>query len=171
MIRTIAFYCCLFTAATLYAQPGQGDLRLGFQLSPTFSWMNTNDNLINSDGTNLGLKTGLLAEFFFQENYSISTGLNFHFNAGGTLFYEDSYETIDIWNDGVDIVSDTSFSGGTAFKYGLQFLEIPLGLTLRTREFGYLRYYVRPAVTLGILTQSRGEVKNTSFIDPEESFD
>lgn len=171
MARSLLFFSLLLLGTTLYAQPGVGDLRFGLQMSPTFSWMNTNDNLINSDGTNLGLKLGLLGEYYFQERNSISTGINFHFNTGGTLFYEESFDEVNIWNDDVDIVSDTSFTGGTSFKYALQYVEIPFGLTLRTREFGYLQYYVRPLITLGLLTQSRGNVVNTSFIDPEESFD
>lgn len=157
-------------AAALFAQPMRGDLRFGMLVSPTFSWMTTNEKLINSDGTNLGLKLGLISEFYFEDNYSFSTGLNFHFNAGGTLYYEDSYENVDIWNDEIEGVSEFSFAGGTAFKYELQFLEIPLGLTLRTREFGYMRYYFQPSLGIGILTQSRGKVKNTSIVDAEETF-
>ncbi len=170
MLRSLLFGLGLFTAVAVIAQPVQGDMRFGMLLSPTFSWMNTNINQINSDGTNLGLKLGLITEFYFQDNYSFSTGLNFHFNAGGTLFYDDTYETVDIWNEDVEGVSEFTFAGGTAFKYELQFLEIPLGLTLRTREFGYLRYYFQPSLGVGILTQSRGKVKNTGLVDPEETF-
>lgn len=140
-------------------------------MSPTFSWMTTNNNLINSDGTNLGLKLGLVSEFYFRENYSFTTGINFQLNAGGTLFYEDSFDEVNIWNDEIDGVSEFDFTGGTAFKYDLQYVEIPFGLTLRTREFGYVRYYMQPLLTLGFLTQSRGKVLNTSVVDAEESFD
>ncbi|MEM9836618.1 MAG: porin family protein [Bacteroidota bacterium] len=168
MTRSLLFCLCLALATGLSAQ---NDIRFGFQLSPTFSWMNTNDNQINSDGANLGLKMGLLTEFYFRENYSIATGINFHFNAGGTLFYENTFETVDIWNDDIEGVSEQTFVGGTAFKYELQFVEIPFGLTLRTREFGYLRYYFQPLITLGIVTQSRGSVTNFPGVDSEESFD
>lgn len=171
MTRSLLFCLGVLCAATLSAQPLQGDIRFGLLMSPTFSWMNTNQNLINSDGTNLGMKVGLISEFYFRDNYSFTTGLNFHFNAGGTLFYEDSFESVDIWNDDIDGISELEFDGGTAFKYELQYVEIPLALTLRTREFGYLRYYVQPALGLGILTQSRGKVTNDGQVDSEEAFD
>lgn len=170
-------YITLFALLTLMcfgrltAQTMQGDMRFGFQMSPTFSSMNTDNNQINGDGTNLGLKLGLMTEFYFRENYSFSTGLNFHLNAGGTLFYENTFDEVDIWNDDIEGVSDTSFSGGASFKYNLQYVEIPLALTLRTREFGYLRYFIRPGFNLGILTQARGNVRNVSYVDSEESFD
>jgi len=163
----------LLTCASLQAQ-FSGDLKFGIQLSPTFSGMTTNDNLINRDGSNLGLKLGVIGEYYFGETYSIHTGLGFHFNAGGTLFYEDQYQKVDIWRESLDgaltSVPD-SVAGGLSYKYDLQYLEIPLGLTLRTRQFGYIRYFVRPAIHLGILTQSRGSIKNAGFIDDEENFD
>ncbi len=177
MTRSLLFTLCLFlaTAATVNAQAVQGDLRFGFQLSPTFSSMNTDNNQINGDGTNLGLKLGLMSEFYFRDNYSFSTGLNFHLNAGGTLFYEDTFEDVNIWDEAVDDAlpdMDTmNFAGQTSFKYNLQYVEIPLALTLRTREFGYLRYFVRPGFNLGILTQSRGNVKGDDRLDDEEEFD
>ncbi len=153
-----------------------GDLKFGIQLSPTFSSMSTNDNLINRDGSNLGLKLGLIGEYYFRENYSFHTGLGFHFNAGGTLFYEDQFTKVDIWRESLDSALPASalpdsIAGGLSYKYDLQFLEIPFGLTLRTREFGYLRYYVRPSLHLGILTQSRGSIENAGFISNEENFD
>lgn len=170
MTRSFIF-CLLFVATITSGLQAQGDLRFGFQMSPTFGWMTTNNNLINSDGTNLGLKMGLMAEFYFRDNYSFSTGINFQLNAGGTLFYEDSFEEVNIWQDDIDGVSEFDFTGGNSFKYDLQYVEIPFGLTLRTREFGYLRYYVQPLFTLGFLTQSRGKVNNSPDVDSEESFD
>lgn len=170
MTRSLIF-SLLFVATVTSSIRAQGDIRFGFQMSPTFGWMTTNDNLINSDGTNLGLKLGLMAEFYFRDNYSFTTGINFQVNAGGTLFYEDSFDEVSIWNEDIDGVSEFDFTGGNSFKYDLQYVEIPFGLTLRTREFGYLRYYIQPLFTLGFLTQSRGKVKNFMPIDSEESFD
>ena len=153
-----------------------GDLNFGIQFSPTFSSMRTDNNLINSDGSNLGLKLGIIGDYYFAENYSFHTGLGFHFNAGGTLFYEDQFRRVDIWRESLDGALTNppdSIAGGIGFKYNLQFVEIPLGLTLRTREFGYLKYFVRPALHLGFLTKSRGQVSGPSnnFIDEDEDFD
>ncbi len=173
-LRTLLL-CTIFGFASLALKAQfAGDLQFGIQLSPTFSGMTTNNNLINRDGTNLGLKLGVIGEYYFGETYSFHTGLGFHFNTGGTLFYENQFERVDIWQESLDNALTTvpdSISGGLGYKYDLQYVEIPLGLTLRTREFGYLRYYVRPALHLGILTQSRGSLTNAGFVDDEESFD
>ena len=78
-----------FLSLTSYMTFAQGDLRFGFQTSPTFSWMSANTNRINSSGTNLGLRLGMLGAFYFRENYAFTTGLGFAFGSGGTLLHED----------------------------------------------------------------------------------
>ncbi|MEL6668592.1 MAG: hypothetical protein AAFP08_06455, partial [Bacteroidota bacterium] len=64
---SILLLASLFHVCGLHAQ--QNNIQFGFQLSPTFSNMNTSDNLINSDGTNLGLKMGLVGEIPIGDNY------------------------------------------------------------------------------------------------------
>jgi hypothetical protein len=174
MRKILIIAALLTTAFSARAQfvGTQNDLKFGFQLSPTFSWMNTDDTKINANGTNLGLKLGMIGEYFFRENYSISTGIGFHFNAGGTLFYEETVDSLSIWAE-ANVPGDNLYAGGTSFKYGLQYVEIPLGLKMRTREFGYVRYYVEPHVLLGFRTQARGNVENdksASAVDPEEKY-
>ncbi len=148
----------------------QGDIRFGFQLSPSFSWMSTNDNKITPSGTNLGLKLGMIGEYYFAENYAFSTGLGFSFNSGGTLLHEyaGNYWTK---SDLPANLADT-LRAGSKLKYGVQYLEIPIGLKMRTREFGYIRYFLEPGVQLGIKTQARGVINDpTQSGENEEKFD
>lgn len=146
---------CLSLSNLVVAQ--YSNLRLGFQTSPTFSFMGTDDNQINSNGTNLGLKLGMLAEMYFQENYAFITGLGFAFNSGGTLRHERGGQ---IWTrselpNGVD----PNLFAGVNLKYGIQYVEIPFGLKFRTNEFGYVRYWVEiPTLTLGFRSQARGAI-------------
>ncbi len=150
-------------------------IQFGVQLSPTFSYLTTNNTLIESDGTNLGLKLGLIAEYYFQDNYSIHTGLNVHFGSGGALRYDEQFTEVDIWSESLGETLVTAPTpaqlSGKVFDYSIQYVEIPLGLTLRTREFGYLRYFVRPMVALGIVTNSKGSIENANFIASDENFD
>lgn len=149
------------------AAHSQGDLRFGFQLSPTFGWMNTNLNNISTQGTNLGLKLGMIGEYYFRENYAFSTGIGFYFNAGGTLFHErgGSY-----WQeaDVPAVAREAMEDGEIKLKYSIQYVEIPAALKMRTREFGYLRYYVEPSIILGFETQATGSVKGPGVGDEAE---
>jgi opacity protein-like surface antigen len=150
-----------FFFIALLSLKAQADFRFGFQMSPSFSWMQTSDNKINANGTNLGLKLGVLGEFYFRQNYAIIGGLGFSFNSGGTLkhdiggnFWPDS----DLSNP--DLNSEpNSLQDGVNLKYGIQYVEIPFGLKMRTQEFGYLRYFAEiPVITLGVRTQARGDI-------------
>lgn len=144
-------------------------IRFGFQLSPTFSWMSANTSRTNSSGTNLGLKMGMIGEFYFQENYAIVTGLGFAFNQGGTL----QHERAGCYWDDSDLDLDSTFynatyqcfelPSGVKLKYNIQYLEIPLRFKMRTREFGYLRYFLEPGITLGIETQATGSIEGVGI--------
>ncbi len=136
------------------------DIRFGFQLSPSFSWMNTNTNRINRNGTNLGIKVGMLGEFYFRDNYAFATGLGFHFNAGGTLQHEapGSYWTKSDLPSSLD-----TLSAGADLKYSIQYLEIPLSIKMRSNEIGYLRYWLQPGITLGMRTQAQGDITGSGI--------
>ncbi len=167
MKNIIAIFGLLFFSLSLSAQ---NDIQFGFELSPAVSWLSTDNNKINTNGPNLGLKLGMIGEYYFRENYSFTTGIGFHFNAGGKLFYEETIDTVSIWTD-ANIPGDNVYEGGTDFKYSIQYVEIPFGLKLRTREFGYLKYYVEPRLTMGFRTQSKGNILNDAAVDSEEAFD
>jgi hypothetical protein len=51
-------------------------------------------------------------------------------------------------------------------------VEIPLGLKLRTKEFGYVRYFIEPRMSMAFRTQARGNIDDKdASVDPEEDFD
>lgn len=162
-----AFLCFVSTIA--FAQE-EMNIRFGFQLSPSFSWMTSNTNRINSSGTNLGIKLGMFGEFYFRENYAFVSGIGFHFNSGGTVLHEfgGSY-----WHDTDIVTSENPLSDMVKLKYSIQYVEIPALLKMRTKEFGYIRYYVEPGFNIGIKTQARGNVNDPKIggIDPDEKFD
>ncbi|MEY4936747.1 MAG: hypothetical protein RIS64_3106 [Bacteroidota bacterium] len=146
------------------------DWHFGFQLSPTFSWMSSDSKFVQSVGSPVGLKLGILAEKRFADNYAVTTGIGFHFNTGGGLrhdasgtFWTNSYSDFNPQPTPTD-----TFLPNTLLKYNLQFLEIPVGLRMRTQEFGYLRYFMEPLLTLGIRTQARGSIVGSGKFDQEK---
>lgn len=154
-MKKIIVLLVLFATLSMEATAQYNDLRFGMELSPSFSWLTTDDNQINRSGTNLGLKLRMLGEIQFQENYALATGIGFHFNAGGQLQHDLGgrfWPNSDL-GPGLD-----SLPSGTNLRYNLQYVEIPVGLKMRTREFGYFRYYLQPALTIGFNTQARGDI-------------
>ena len=132
--------------------------KFGLQLSPSLTWMNTNEPKLSGGGTNLGLKLATQAEFFFAPNYAIATGIGVHFNAGGTLKSSEGgrfFTTTIPDGDGFGSIVGPN----VALKYSIQYVEIPLALKLRTREFGYLTYYIEaPIFTFGFRGKTTGSL-------------
>ncbi len=143
-----------------------GELRLGFQLSPSVSWISTDDKAINGNGGAVGMRLGMMGEYYFRENYALISGINFAFNQGGTLLHE---EGGNFWSKSE--LSDTALTAlpnGVNLKYHIQYIEVPLGIKMRTKEFGYIRYFAEiPLFSLGVKVQARGDIKGTSRLDTE----
>ena len=169
-IVTLFSFCTLLLIGTLHAQ--NADIRFGFQASPTISFFSTDQNLINNNGSNFpGLKLGLLGESYFAENYAITAGIGFAFNQGGRLAFEDGrFDGAPFWpntDKGVD-VPDTIGVNNFNLKYAIQYVEVPIGLKLRTSEMGYFRYYLEPHAVIGFRTNARGEVQGDGLSDIEK---
>ena len=160
-MKNITFLTLLFILALCYHSNAQNDIRFGFQLSPNLTWLITNDNTITREGTNIGLRLGVMGEYYFAERYAITGGLGFAFGQGGGLtherggnFFPNSALTNPNLNSGAGSLPD-----GVELGYQVQYIEIPLGLKLRTDEIGYLRYFAEvPVFTFSFRAQSKGAI-------------
>jgi hypothetical protein len=101
--------------------------KLGVHFSPTFNWISTTQS--NTDN-NLSLKYsfGLIGEYAFATNYSLLSGIDIN-RRGGSLA-----------------------AGGRTGDYSAGFIQVPIALKLRTREFGYLTYFAKFGGSLGVKT-------------------
>lgn len=158
-LATIATLLTFFSLSS-FAQEG-GGLRIGLQLSPTFSWLSSDDNTINNNGTNLGLKLQVMSESYFQENYAFTVGFGFAFNQGGVLQYDEGGA---LWRNTLEEGAET-FPAGVDLKYDVQYIEVPVGLKLRTREFGYIRYFVEPNLVVSFKSKARGTAKGNDELE------
>ncbi len=125
MQRAFLILIGLILFFNLNAQTGKRT-RLGFLLSPQISWLNSDHESVNSNGSKFGYNFGLLVDHFFDTNYAITTGLTIN-TSGGKLTY-----------DLQDMDGNAYTSNET---YQLKYLEIPLGLKLLTNEFHRSRFY------------------------------
>lgn len=159
----LAFFTLLLS--TTFAQ--DSPYRFGFEVSPSVSWLRTDDNKINSNGANLGLRLALNGEKYFAENYALTFGLGFAFNQGGTLKHDIGG---DLWP--TSELSDPIYRALPSevnLKYGIQYVEIPFGFKMRTNEFGYIRAFAElPRFILGFRTQSRGAIDAQGFENTEK---
>lgn len=169
LFLTIAITACLHN--TTYAQNYEGNVdmqdndqhynhhkhdhldmnrvRFGAYIAPNSSWMHPTASKsddgnyhVQSDGSIIGYSWGLMADYFFSENYGIATGFNLN-TTGGQIFANGSS------NPNPNAPNDVL---AAKFKYHLQFLEIPFALKLRSDEVGPsgVKIFGQVGLTLGI---------------------
>lgn len=167
-LALLFFFSALLLGET-FAQEG---IRLGFQASPTWSWMRTDKNQLEGVSSNWGAKLGVLGEYYFANNYAITTGLGFAFNHGGTL--QNGYNKWQPWDDSEivnEIPSSPVFGPNAKLHYRLTYVEVPFGLKMRggSGEDSRMRFYAElPIFTLGFLTKAVGDVRGTDAQNVEE---
>lgn len=165
-MRLAIIILTILTAGPLMAQ--DGSFRFGFKTSPGLSWMNSNDNKINSNGMNLAFKLGAIGEYHFSDQYSFATGLGFGFNHGGTLLYDQGGNLLE--QSSLSEQSLHSLPDGVNIKYALQYIEIPVSFKMRTQEIGYWRYYVEiPTFTFSFNTKARADIEGEGVETEDEN--
>ncbi len=119
-------------------------IRFGAYVAPDISWMKpttaTDDEKaydVKSDGSKVGFIYGLMADYFFAENYGIVTGLQIN-STGGKIT-----ATARDQSKAKDKVTKATFD------YRLQYLEVPLALKLRTDDVSGFRFFGQLGVTAG----------------------
>jgi Outer membrane protein beta-barrel domain len=160
-------FATVFTTMT-FAQ----DLRFGLQLSPSWSWITTDNSKINGAGTALGLKLGLVIENRFSEAYSISSGIGFHFNTGGSLrfglpgqLWKNSWSNF----DAIPKAPLDTFAKDAKLRYSITFVEVPIGLKFRTPEAGnHIRWFAEPMLSFGFRSSAKGEISAANPIPEQE---
>ena len=136
--------------------------------------MRTDNSKINGSGNATGLKMAVIAENRFSQAYAISTGIGFNFNTGGRLqvdapsrYWTKSWDNFDVKPN---VKADSAaFSKESKFRYGLTFVEIPLGLKMRTPETGnHTRFFIEPHLALGFLSNAKGAIIGSNNLDQEK---
>lgn len=107
-------------------------LRFGAYFAPTQAWMHPAASVsddghyhVSSQGSKTGYCWGLVAEYYFAQNYGIATGFNVDL-AGGKISSTANVPKLDTTQPNTLTKAD--------MNYKLQYLEIPFALKLRSDE-------------------------------------
>ena len=134
ILLTIAFVIALTINASAQYKPFQ----FGLKVEPGIGWAKLNSEHLSNNKTKMNFNWGFVGNFYFVENYGLSTGFNVKF-----MNYEYSFET------STDI--NNTLNGTLTRTIKNQYLEIPLGLTMRTEKIGDLRILGNVSYGLGFL--------------------
>jgi len=133
------------------------DKKIGFGLQaiPALTWMKPDVTYIENAGIRANLSYGLMFDFRFGENYSLTSGLNI-IGSGGKVKFNEKIVGSDttIMEFQLKERLDT-LPGGTTVTYKLGYVELPIMLLLKTNEIGYITYFGQ----FGFATQMRIKAK------------
>jgi hypothetical protein len=167
-MKNIKTLILVITLVLLFARAGFSQdtpVRLGLRIAPVISWMNPNEKNYTSNGSSVGFSFGFISEFRLAEHYKLCTGFNFSFLGGNLQFpYANKPDT-----------------GNMSRKYNFRYLEIPLTIKMKTKEYGSFSFYgqigfgtgfmLRTQATDNFMTQTHGTISDkTNLTTSEASF-
>ena len=116
----------------------------GFKLGPGFDWTGSTTGAAKNEGMRMGFGVGVVAEYYFADNYAIVTGVNVNMNRGHYSF-DNAHMVM-----GADSVAVPEIYSVDR-KYKSTVYEIPLMLKMMTNELGNLplRAYAQVGAGLG----------------------
>lgn len=140
-----------------------GKLRIGAMIAPGLSWMRPSaekDGLQTqrSAGNKLGFMYGLMFDYQFAPNYAIISGLQI--NSTGGIIETANPAAADMW------------ASKTHMNYSLQYLEIPIGIKLKSDPINKIRIFGQAGLSMGFnigkkatyeIVQSRSIGGDTTF--------
>lgn len=129
-MRFLVSLVALLLVSNLYGQ--ERKFQLGILGSSQISYINSNQTDVETGGALL-FGFGGIAEYHFADRYSFSSGFEF-INRGGSLKVQD-----------------------TTGDYRAQYIQIPLQIKMRTRQFGYNTYFAEMGFAIGFETGEKVE--------------
>jgi hypothetical protein len=115
--------------------------RFGLKATPTLAWFKTDSKGLDSDGSKLTFSWGFMGEYFFADNYAISSGVEL-VSRGGKITFVD---TAIVVNEDLR----------------LKYIDIPITVKMRTNEIGYMRYFGQFGFTPGFNISSKADIETT----------
>ena len=133
MKRILAILAFLGAFLSLYAQSTR--VKFNVEVDPQSSWFRSDEVSVEPDGSIIHMHAGLNMDYYFAENYAFVLGVGIN-NLGGNLLYADSTE---FSSKGETLLVEPNQS----VKLNLQYIDIPIGLKLKTEEMGYATYFLQ----------------------------
>ena len=125
----------LFLFALITASAQTSPIRFNVHVDPQSAWFNSDENEVDPAGSIIHINAGLNMDYYFADNYAFVLGFGIN-NIGGKLLYADS--TIFL-SKGDTLLLEP----GQTAKLNLQYIDIPIGLKLKTEELGYATYFLQ----------------------------
>ncbi len=161
MKRILVIITFLGAILSLNAQTTR--VKFNVEVDPQFAWFSSDEETVEPDGSIFHVHAGLNMDYYFAENYAFVLGVGIN-NLGGNLLYADSTE---FSSKGETLLVEPNQS----VKLNLQYIDIPIGLKLKTEELGYATYFLQLGFNPMINLNAKASSEDASFdkVDIKES--
>jgi hypothetical protein len=153
MKRILLIIIFLGTLFSLSAQSTR--LKFNVEVDPQSAWFSSDEASVEPDGAIFQVHAGLNMDFYFAEKYAFVLGVGIN-NLGGNLLYADSTE---FNSKGESLWIEP----GQSVKLNLQYIDIPIGLKLKTDEMGYATYFLQLGFNPMINLNAKASSEEASF--------
>lgn len=147
-------FAIVMLALSLTASAQYKGFAFGVKIGPSFDWAGSKTNTIQNEGTRMGFRWGLVADYYFAENYALVTGLNVNY-LRGHFSYDDRYTFP------IDSVTNYYAMGNRDRLYKATTFEIPIALKMVTEEFGPFSFFAQVGGSVGY---TRKALAKDSFV-------
>ena len=151
----------LMLAMSLTASAQNNGFAFGFKLGPGFDWTGSTTGAAKSEGMRMGFGVGVVAEYYFADNYAIVSGVNVNMNRGHYSFENARFA---MGEDSVTFIEKYNVDR----KYKATIYEVPLMLKMMTNELGGLPLRAYAQVGAGLGYAQKVKVKDT-YLDVAET--
>ena len=125
------FLIFLTTVVALNSQAQDKKFAIGGAINPGISWLQPENSHFTSEGAVFSFSYGLNFDYYFSENYALSSGLQV-MNWGGKVSYPDLFPQ----GASTELAQVRSTS-----EYRYSAVSVPLYLKLKTNPIGYNSYF------------------------------
>lgn len=132
------------------------DKKVGFGIQGigAITWMKSDVSEIKGAGARAGYGFGLMFDFRFGENYSLTSGFNVLYG-GGKIEFTDS--VTEFQHDKRTHPNVDTLGNSNIVTYKLGHVEIPITLLLKTNEIGYITYFGQIGLSSQIRIKAKGK--------------
>lgn len=163
-ISAVAF-TALFILCSLAVNAQQQRFRIGMKGSLNMSWIAPSTKNISRVGSSIGYSYGLMGDFNFQKYYSLSTELVLT-DISGSFQYTNLLKFTD------PETQSTTSHDNVQYDYNMNYVQIPVSLKFKTKEFGYWTYWAQFGFAPSFLTKATADITGktigTLFDDPTD---
>lgn len=132
-------------------------VRYGLSINPSINWLSAqNKNKFETKGSTFGFGGGLNIDIKLSQTAALTTGINFTTQGGNTQYTDSAYYQYS--NSSMQKLKNPAESDFSNVlldrKTKINYVNLPIGIKLKTPEFGLITYYGEFGINLSFRTSS-----------------